>query len=37
MQDVYRYLIDDYFIERGQKLRKKDFVVVTDFDATKDG
>jgi hypothetical protein len=24
-------LIDDYLIERGQKLRKKDFVVVTDF------
>jgi CRISPR-associated endonuclease Cas1 len=31
VQDVYRYLIDDYLIERGQKLRKKDFVVVTDF------
>jgi len=31
LQDVYRYLIDDYLIERGQKLRKKDFVVVTDF------
>jgi CRISPR-associated protein Cas1 len=31
IQDVYRYLIDDYLIERGQKLRKKDFVVVTDF------
>jgi CRISPR-associated endonuclease Cas1 len=30
-QDLYRYLIDDYLIERGQKLRKKDFVVVTDF------
>ena len=31
IQDVYRYLIDDYLIERGKKLRKKDFVVVTDF------
>jgi len=31
IQDVYRYLIDDYLIERGQKLRKKDFVVVTEF------
>ena len=31
LQDVYRYLIDDYLIERGQKLHKKDFVVVTDF------
>jgi CRISPR-associated protein Cas1 len=30
-QELYRYLIDDYLIERGQKLRKKDFVVVTDF------
>jgi hypothetical protein len=24
-------MIDDYLIERGTKLRKKDFVVVTDF------
>lgn len=24
-------MIDDYLIERGKKLRKKDFVVVTDF------
>ena len=31
LQDLYRYLIDDYLIERGTKLRKKDFVVVTDF------
>ena len=30
-QDLYRYLIDDYLIERGRKLRKNDFVVVTDF------
>jgi CRISPR-associated protein Cas1 len=30
-QDLYRYLVDDYLIERCQKLRKKDFVVVTDF------
>ena len=30
-QEIYRYLIDDYLIERCQKLRKKDFVVVTDF------
>ena len=31
MQDLYRHLIDDFLIERGQKLRKKDFAVVTDF------
>jgi len=30
-QELYRYLIDDYLIERCQKLRKKDFVLVTDF------
>jgi len=30
-QDLYRYLIDDYLIERCRKFRKKDFVVVTDF------
>jgi CRISPR/Cas system-associated endonuclease Cas1 len=30
-QELYRYLIDDYLIERCQKLRKKDFVFVTDF------
>jgi len=30
-QELYRHLIDDYLIERCQKLRKKDFVVVTDF------
>lgn len=30
-QELYRYLIDDFLIERCQKLRKKDFVVVTDF------
>lgn len=30
-QELYRCLIDDYLIERCQKLRKKDFVVVTDF------
>jgi CRISPR-associated protein Cas1 len=29
--ELYRYLIDDYLIERCQKLRKKDFVLVTDF------
>jgi len=29
--ELYRYLIDDYLIELGRKLRKKDFVVVTDF------
>ena len=28
---MYRYLIDDYLIERRKNLRKKDFVVVTDF------
>ena len=31
VQDIYRYLIDDYLMERRQKLHKKDFVVVTDF------
>jgi len=31
IQELYRYLIDDFLIERCQKLRKKDFVVVTDF------
>ena len=30
-QELYRYLIDDYLIERCQKLHKKDFVVITDF------
>jgi CRISPR-associated protein Cas1 len=30
-QEIYRHLIDDYLIERCQKLRKKGFVLVTDF------
>lgn len=30
-QELYRCLIDDYLIERCQKLHKKDFVLVTDF------
>ncbi len=30
-QELYRYLIDDYLIQRCRKLRKKDFVLVTDF------
>ena len=30
-QELYRYLIDDFLIERCQKLRKRDFVLVTDF------
>jgi CRISPR-associated protein Cas1 len=30
-QELYRYLIDDYLIERRKKFNKKDFVVVTDF------
>jgi CRISPR-associated protein Cas1 len=30
-QELHRYLIDDFLIERCQKLRKKDFVFVTDF------
>jgi CRISPR/Cas system-associated endonuclease Cas1 len=30
-QELNRYLIDDFPIERCQKLRKKDFVFVTDF------
>lgn len=30
-QELCRYQIDDYLIERCRKMRKKDFVVVTDF------
>jgi CRISPR-associated protein Cas1 len=30
-QELYRYLIDDFLIERCQKFHKKDFVFVTDF------
>jgi CRISPR/Cas system-associated endonuclease Cas1 len=30
-QELYRYLIDDYLIERCRNLHKKDFVLVTDF------
>ena len=30
-QELYRYLIDDYLIERCQKMHKNDFVVITDF------
>jgi CRISPR-associated protein Cas1 len=30
-QELYRYLIDDFLIERGRKFHKNDFVVVTDF------
>jgi CRISPR-associated protein Cas1 len=30
-QELYRYLIDDFLIERYQKLHKNDFVLVTDF------
>ena len=30
-QELYRYLIDDFLIERRKKFQKKDFVVVTDF------
>jgi CRISPR-associated protein Cas1 len=30
-QELYRYLIDGFLIERCHKLRKKDFVLVTDF------
>ena len=29
--ELYRYLIDDFLIERRTKFRKKDFVAVTDF------
>jgi hypothetical protein len=31
IQELYRYLIDDFLIERRKKFHKKDFVVVTDF------
>jgi CRISPR-associated endonuclease Cas1 len=30
-QELYRYLIDDFLIDRCQKLHKNDFVFVTDF------
>jgi len=30
-QELYRYLIDDFLIERCQKLHKNDFVRITDF------
>jgi len=30
-QELYRYLIDDFLIERYTRLHKNDFVVVTDF------
>jgi len=30
-QELYRYLIDDFLIERCQKLHKNDFVKITDF------
>jgi CRISPR/Cas system-associated endonuclease Cas1 len=29
--EIYRYLIDDFLIERRTKLHKNDFVTVTDF------
>jgi hypothetical protein len=30
-QELYRYMIDDFLIERCHTLRRKDFVLVTDF------
>jgi len=30
-QELYRYLIDDFLIERAKKFHKKDFMLVTDF------
>ena len=30
-QELYRYMIDDYLIERCKKMHKNDFVVITDF------
>ena len=30
-QELYRYLIDDFLIERCRKFHKNDFVIVTDF------
>jgi hypothetical protein len=30
-QELYRYPIDDFLIERCHKLHKKEFVLVTDF------
>jgi len=31
IQELYRYLIDNYLIERCKKFHKNDFVIVTDF------
>lgn len=31
LMELYRYLVDDFLIERIQTLNKKDFVLVTDF------
>jgi hypothetical protein len=36
-QELNRYLIDDYLIERCHTLRKKDFVLVTNFMMPKNG
>ena len=30
-QELYRYLIDDFLIERRTKFHKNDFVIITDF------
>ena len=30
-QELYRYLIDDFLIERCSRLHKNDFVLITDF------
>jgi CRISPR-associated endonuclease Cas1 len=30
-QELYRYLIDDFLIERCKKFHKNDFVIITDF------
>jgi CRISPR-associated endonuclease Cas1 len=30
-QELYRHIVDDFLIERCQKLHKKDFVLITDF------
>jgi CRISPR-associated protein Cas1 len=30
-QELYRYLVDDFLVERCHKFHKKDFVLVTDF------
>ena len=36
-QELYRYLVDDFLIDRCQRLKKKGFVFATEFFENKDG